>query len=174
MTEWQWSGMTWSLVGMRFYSLTVAKLFYSREKTKMYKTKKHYCSKPEKRQDVDYLQNQTLQRDRKKNKRSPVALISANSRHTHTWKRSDLRAWLDETKLFFLLKIQSMWKWYLISNRKSTMMSLCTFYAISHWCAEAQVHTATALKIQATVVHTEKWEHIQFQHMHLYQRDHDI
>lgn len=38
----------------------------------------------------------------------------------------------------------------------------------------AQVHMVTALKKQSTVVDVEKWEHLQFQHMHWYQHAHDI
>ncbi len=153
MIEWQW-WVARLFAWMQFYSSTVAKLFYSREKTK--------------------LQNATEQRN----------IIAASLRKGKTWiirsvrkptppfycQRAEMvrresmtqqniskRIWKQNV---VLTEIQSAWKWYNI--RQQAYNNVIVHILCSMCCVQVHMVTQHWENIRHHVVHVEKWEHLPF------------
>lgn len=102
----------------------------------------------------------------------PFTAIGPTWRIQRSQKWFDLRAWRNRkhpnafgNEAWFWLKIQSMWKWFLISGSKLSYSNAIVHILCSKpsMCS-AQVHMVTRRRenIRHHVVHMEKWEHLQF------------
>lgn len=154
MIEWQW-WVARLFAWMQFYSSTVAKLFYSREKTKLYKTQPN---------------KETLLQQAWEKARRGSSAVWENPHRPFTAsgpKWFGRRAWLNGThpnafgnKTWFWLKIQSAWKWYNI--RQQAYNNVIVHILCSMCCVQVHMVTQHWENIRHHVVHVEKWEHLQF------------